>query len=361
MFIMKFDYERLETLTNALNKVDKVNLVELPTPLYEAKNLSKVLEGPRIFFKREDLTGLAFGGNKSRMFEFVLGKVLKEGHDVVVSGAAVQSNYCRQLSAACAKLSLELYLILRPVRGKKDYNIQGNVLLDLLAGAHVKILEEGAQKDKYWDRWRIEAIGLCDNLRKEGRNPYITRPVNETDIGFDSCAYVACMIELCEQLTERKIDLDYIYLASSDTTLAGLLFAAEYINAQINIRAMNPFTQDFGGDFLKSGVEEIVKIGGKVSEVLGLNFAINPKQIFLNYDYVGEGYGIITKECREAIKLVAQTEGIFLDPVYTGKAMAGLIDHIKKGKLNKDNTIVFIHTGGNPALFAYSDELELSL
>jgi len=137
---MKFNQKYLESLKVKLNGLDRVELAHLPTPLHEAPNLSKVLNGPRIFFKRKDLTGMAFGGNKARMFEYVLAKIVKEGYDTIIAGAAVQSNYCRQMAAGCAKLGLDCYLLLRPVRGDKDYNAQGNLLLDLLMDAKVTIL-----------------------------------------------------------------------------------------------------------------------------------------------------------------------------------------------------------------------------
>jgi len=346
---MLFNSEKFKELKARLDSFKKINLANLPTPLHEAPNLSKYLNGPKILMKREDLTGLAYGGNKTRMFEYSLSKVLDEGYDTIIAGAAVQSNYCRQMAAACAKIGLDVYLVLRTVRGEKDYDIQGNLLLDLLAGANVNILE-GADREQQ----KEFAEDLAKRLKKKGKKPYIARGLNEQHIGYDAIAYVNCMVEIFEQLQEREIEPEYIYVASNDSTHAGLLFAAEYLESPIKIVAINPMREIIRA---RTANERISNICKKISETLSIELEVNPQNIYSIPDYVGDGYGIITKECREAINIVAKTEGIFLDPVYSGKAMAGLIDHIKSGRLSRDCTVVFIHTGGNPLLFAYADEL----
>ncbi len=348
---LKYNIERLKKLKSALSELETIDLAKLPTPLHEVPNLSKNLRGPRIFFKREDLTGLAFGGNKTRMFEYSLAKVLNAGYDTIIAGAAVQSNYCRQLAAACAKIGLELHLILRKVRGEKDLAIQGNLLLDLMTGAKVEILEETSEEIQ-----KQAAFDLAEELKREGKKPYIARSINQEDIGYDASAYVNCMVEIVEQMEQQDIDVDSIYLAALDTTHAGLIFGAEYMEMEVDIVAFNPMDPSF---FDLDPIETVLEINENLSEILDIDFTIGPERIISISDYVGEGYGIATELGIEAIKLVAETEGIILDPVYTGKAMSGLIDHIKKNKLTRDDTVMFVHTGGNPAIFAYTEELQL--
>ena len=348
---MKFNQKKLDILKEKLKKLEKVKLAQLPTPLHEAPNLSRLLNGPRIFIKREDLTGMAFGGNKTRMFEYMLAKIIREGYDTIIAGAAVQSNYCRQMAAGCAKLGLECHLLLRPVRKDKDYIPQGNYLLDLLMGAKVTILQNNSQEYQV-----SEAEKLAEELRNKGRKPFIARAINEKFVGYDSSAYVDCMVEICEQVKEQNLHFDYIYVASLDTTHTGLLFGAEYLEAEVEIRAINPVDLNF---LAWVPEKKVMEINQEICKVLGIDFTIPSNRIFSISDYIGDGYGMMTDGCREAIKLVARTEGIFLDPVYSGKGMAGLIDHIKRGELGKEDTVLFIHTGGTPALFAYADELEV--
>ena len=345
---MYFNLEKLNKLNEALDNLKRINLGVYPTPLHDVKNFSKILNGPRILFKREDLSGLAFGGNKTRMFEYSLAKAIDSNCDCVIAGAGVQSNYCRQLSAACAKYGLELYLFLLPVRGKDDFIKQGNVLLDYLAGANVKILEEySVEKEQKL------AKELENSLRKKGRKPYIARDLGNGGIGLEASAYVKCLTEIIKQTEEEKIDFNYIFAASQDSTQGGLLFGAEFIESDITIIGINPTRED-------NAVANICSVQEEISRELNLSPKFNLKNKVINLtDYAGEGYGIVSKGGIEAIKLVAKTEGIFLDPVYTGKAMAGLIDYIRKGKITKNDSVIFIHTGGNPALFAYNNELEL--
>jgi len=350
---MFFNKNRFQKLKSAVDKLNRVHLINSPTPVHELKNLSEILGGPRIMIKRDDLTGLAFGGNKSRMFEFVLSNVLDKGYDTVIAGASVQSNYCRQMAAACAQLGLDTHLILREARGKKNFTPQGNLLLDLLIGVEITILKDGTQ-----DEQKKAAEALSEKLKKKGKKPYIARVMNKDDLGIDAVGYTSCLIELTEQLQRQRVKPDYLYAASGDTTHAGLLFGAEFIESNLDIIAFNPVDKNF----LDQIPEEIVfEIADKITEVLNIDFKVNPERIFSSSDYIGEGYGALSDKAREAIKLVAKTEGIFLDPVYTGKAMAGLIDHIKKGRLDHNDTVVFLHTGGTPALFAYADDLDVKI
>jgi D-cysteine desulfhydrase family pyridoxal phosphate-dependent enzyme len=319
----------------------------LPTPLHEVPRFSEALGGPRIFIKRDDLTGLAFGGNKTRMFEFLLAQAIDEGADIIIGGAGVQSNYSRQLAAACRALGLEVHLILRRIRGKKDDNIQGNLLLDLLAGASVRIINATAEEQ------RKAMYDLAKKLRKEGKRPYVVRLAQDKDLSPDVIAYANCFCEIVEQCEALGIQPTYLYCASYDSTQAGLELGKAALGRDLRIMGIAP------ADWSHGVADLVARYANQAAEKIGLSCRVDEDDIFNTEDYVGDGYGIMTPEAVEMIKLMARTEGIFLDPVYTSKAMAGLRDHIRQGKLTKDDTVIFLHTGGTPALFAYVDALDV--
>jgi D-cysteine desulfhydrase family pyridoxal phosphate-dependent enzyme len=351
--------EKRQDLKERLAKLPRAQLAHLPTPIQKAPRLSKALGGPDIYFKRDDLTGLAFGGNKTRMFEFFFGHVLTTKADCVVAGAAVQSNYCRQIAAACSKLGLEAFLVLRKVRGEKDLSIQGNLLLDCLLGANVHIIEAANASEQ------AEVMEkLAEDLRKQGRRPYVARMASTADLWLDTASYVSCAVELDDQLTELDIKPDYLYVASADTTQAGLVLGVKYLGLGCKVVGFNPLDKTW----VESVPALVSSIANACAKHLGLPVSVETSEVISHDEYVGKRYGQVTSKGIgkrygrvtpkgiEALKLVARTEGIFLDPVYTGKAMAGLIDSIRQGKIPKDHTVIFLHTGGFPALFAYHDE-----
>jgi D-cysteine desulfhydrase family pyridoxal phosphate-dependent enzyme len=330
-----------------IDRLPRVNLAKLPTPLEEAPRLSKALGGPRIFFKRDDLTGLALGGNKTRMFEFTLGEALQKGVTTIVAGAGVQSNYCRQLAAACSKLGLGLHLILRRTLGEVNIELQGNLLLDLMFNAEVEIIEADVLEQKRV----IEDV--AKRLAKEGHQVYMGRKSDLADLGLEAVGYVNCALELCNQLEEQDLEINRLFVSSSTTTQAGLVLGAKYLNSDFQIVGVNPV------DWIEDVPSEIARIANEAAMRLGVNLSVNPSEIVNLGEYVGEGYGKLTPEGVEAIKLVARTEGILLDPVYSGKAMAALIDRIHKKEFKSDETVLFLHTGGFPALFAYNKDFNL--
>jgi len=348
--MFKYEKEKVQELRERIGKLPRVHLAYLPTPLEEAPRLSEALKGPLVYFKRDDLTGLALGGNKTRIFEFFLGHVLKMGADAVVAGAAAQSNYCRQMAAACSKLGLKAYLVLRKVRGDIDLQPQGNLLVDLLAGANVEIIEVNTLAEQI--RIMKEVV---EDLRRKGRRPYLARMANSEDTGLDAIAYVNCILEICEQLENMDLEPNYLYVASADTTQAGLVLGAKYLGLDFPIVGINPLDKIWGED----APPLIAKIANMAAKILGLDIQVKASEIISYSDYVGRGYGQITQEGIKAIKVVAEREGILLDPVYTGKSMSGLIDHIEQGKIKAGEKVIFLHTGGSPALFAYSDEFNL--
>lgn len=270
---------RLTDLRERINKLPRVGLAHLPTPLQEVPRLSAALKGPRIYFKRDDLTGLALGGNKTRMFEFSLGHVLTTEADCIVAGAAVQSNYCRQIAAACRKLGLDVFLLLRKVRGQKDLSLQGNLLLDSLFGAHIHIIEATGPADQI----RVMEE-LAENLRKEGRRPYVARMANETDLWLDAASYVNCVVELWDQLKGLDVQPDYLYVASVDTTQAGLVLGAKHLGLDWRVVGINPLDKRWAED-----VPLLVsRIANTCANHLELQTAVVPSEVISHDKYVGD-------------------------------------------------------------------------
>jgi len=306
--------------------------------------LSEQLGGPPLYIKRDDLTGLAFGGNKTRMLEFALADALEQNADTIVTGAAVQSNYCRQMAAACARLGLDLHLVLRPVRPIDLEECQGNSLLMRLYGAHITVLQD-------FDRNRQqEAIqAKCDELRDQGRQVY--RPRRDHVVDLDALAYAEVGLEIARQCRELDIDPEYLYVAALDTTQAGVVLGLSYLGSPIHVRGFSPF------EGWPERHEEMAWIATQGARRLGLDLEFKAADFDNDTSFVGQAYGIPTPEGMAAIRAVARTEGILIDPVYTGKAMAALFRHIRAGRLAKDRPVIFLHTGGAPALFGYARDV----
>ncbi|UCC82620.1 MAG: pyridoxal-phosphate dependent enzyme [Gemmatimonadota bacterium] len=343
---------RLAELREALQARPRVSLANLPTPLEPCPGLTRELGGPQIWVKRDDLTGLATGGNKTRMFEYVLGQAIEDGVDTVVGGAAVQSNYCRQLAAACAKLGLDCHLLLRKVRAERDDEIQGGLLLDLLVGAKVETIE-GVSWAEHGERIRKRA----QELEARGKRVYIGRVGDESRLGRYAVAYTQAFVELIEQAEEAQLTIDEVWMSSSDATQAGLAIAAKHCESPVRLVGLPSLPQPIAPGW--TFAECISSFGNECAEILGLPTRLEPDDITSIVDYVGPGYGVLTDAARTAMQLAGRCDALLLDPVYTSKAMAGLIDHVRRGLVAPDHTIVFLHTGGLPALFAYADSLGL--
>jgi len=352
---------RRKELLKKINSIPRVRLAALPTPLQEVPRFSTALssmarkgagsrgqvsKGPRIFIKRDDLTGLAMGGNKTRMFEFLLAKAQKEGADTIVGGAGVQSNYCRQLVSACNLLGMEVHLILRRIRGARDDEIQGNLLLDLLAGARVRIIKGGEEEQ------REAILELAADLKRKGKKPFVVRMAGVEDLTSDVIGYVNCFCEITEQCEVMGINPSRLYLASYDSTQAGLELGRVILGSRIEIVGVAP------GIWKSKPNDLVARYANQAAQALGFSFRLKSEDIRNTTEFVGRGYGIPTPLSVKMIKLLARTEGIFLDPVYTSKAMSALYTHIEKGEISDRETVLFLHTGGVPALFAYVDELE---
>jgi 1-aminocyclopropane-1-carboxylate deaminase/D-cysteine desulfhydrase-like pyridoxal-dependent ACC family enzyme len=306
--------------------------------------LSQALGGPPLYIKRDDLTGLAFGGNKTRMLELSLADALDKGAGTIVTGAAVQSNYCRQMAAACAKLGLELHLVLRPVRPIDRQQVQGNHFLQRLFGAQVTILED---RDQAKQQARIAA--KANELRAAGKNVYIPRQPDTVDL--DVIAYADSALEVARQCRDLGIEPSSLYLCALDTTQAGVVLGLSYLDSSIRIKGISPF------EGMPGRCKNMADMANQAADRLDLDIEFMPDDFDNDDSFVGERYGIPTAAGIEAINLVAQTEGILLDPVYTSKAMSALIAHIRQGQLASDAPVVFLHTGGAPALFGYVDDI----
>lgn len=338
--------DREEKLETALATLPRVSLASIrPTPLEPLPRLSQLLGGPDIWVKRDDLTGLAFGGNKTRMLEFALADAQAKGAEIIVCGSAVQSNYCRQMAAACAKLGLELELILRPVRPIDHKQVQGNHLLMHLFGAKVSILPD---EERHLQAERIRQ--RVEQLRTEGRNVYHPRLDDMVDI--DALAYAESALEIVQQSRQLGFEAKYLYCAALDTTQAGVSLGLTWLESGIHVRGFCPF-EDQPGRF-----EEMARIANQGAGRIGLGITMGRDDFDNDDSFIGPGYGLPTPECIEAIHTTARTEGLLLDPVYTGKAMAALFHHIREGQLGKtDGPVIFLHTGGYPALFGYAADV----
>jgi 1-aminocyclopropane-1-carboxylate deaminase/D-cysteine desulfhydrase-like pyridoxal-dependent ACC family enzyme len=342
-------------LEKAIEKLPRVRLANLPTPLEEAPRLSKLLGGPRIFFKRDDLTGMPLSGNKTRMFEFSLGHAIKEGAEVVVGASNVTANYLRQLVFACRRLGLESHIILVKVSGESaSFNsteIDGNLLLELLGGDHVDLVEvQPGGEDVSEIRGQELLRAKVKELQARGRRVYGLRSTDHA-IALEAVGYVNCALELSQQFDEQNIIPNHLVICSSDTSQLGLLVGARWLGERYQITS---FRSSRPSHEVVSHIARLVPV---VCKVLGCDVRVSADEVLNTADYVGEGYGKCTREGLEALKLVARTEGLLLDPIYTSKAMAGLIDHIKKGRIKKGETVVFVHTGGVPGLYNYRKEL----
>jgi L-cysteate sulfo-lyase len=317
----------------------RVRFAHLPTPLHELPRLTRALGGPRLLIKRDDQTGLATGGNKTRKLEFSVAEALRQGADTLVTLGAVQSNHARQTAAAAAVCGLRCVIVLR---GNPPAATTGNLLLDHLLGADV-VFSGDSTREEVAKRVLVEE-------RAAGRRPCLI-PVGASD-EFGAVGYVAAVEELVLQLEEKHLAVDRVVFASSSFgTQAGMYVGAKALGFGAQLAGV---AIDSTCDELRVGVAELA---GRTARHMGLDQTLAAEDI-VGYDgYLGEGYAVMGEPEWEAIRLMARQEGILLDPVYTGRAMAALIDLIRKGEFAKNETILFWHTGGSAALFAYADEL----
>jgi len=321
-----------------LEKFERIKLGHFPTPIEHLKNISKYLGGPNIFIKRDDCTGLATGGNKTRKLEFLMPDAIKNKAELVVTVGAVQSNHARQTAAACALVGLKCLIILEQ-RLKKPpdvYMNSGNVFLNKLFGAEVKICPKNENFIKYYEQ-------VISDLKSKGTNVYFIPGGGSNAIG--ALGYVGCLNEIKKEDNKFKFT-QIVHATGSAGTQAGLLAGKKYFNYNVPINGICV-------RYDKSIQIDKVFIEAK-NTCEKLQCEILDKSDVVVYDeYIGSGYGEPTDEMKEATKLLAKKEGILLDPVYTGKGFAGLIGLVKNKKFGKNDNVLFIHTGGAVSLSAY--------
>lgn len=323
-----------------LDRFPRARFCHTPTPLEPMVRLSRELDGPRLFVKRDDCTGLAFGGNKTRKLEFLLAEAVEAGADTLVTAGGVQSNHCRQTAAAAARhgLGCELVLLRNVARNTPGYDRTGNVLLDRLFGARLHFVPGDADTTAELER-------VAQSVRALGRRPYVIPVGGSTPTG--ALGYVACGQEILEQEAALGLRVDaVVHCTGSGATQAGLLLGLSESGSRIAVIGI-------------SVAEPRVVIEARVYELMRATagrLALEPPgrdRVEVLDSYVGPGYGLPTEAMREAVDLCGRLEGLLLDPVYSGKALAGLIGLVRQGRFLSEATVVFIHTGGTPALFAY--------
>jgi D-cysteine desulfhydrase family pyridoxal phosphate-dependent enzyme len=334
-----------------------VELISRPTPLYLLEKLGKEAEGRKVLIKRDDLTGLAFGGNKSRKLEFILADALKKGADTVVTWGALQSNWCLQLAASASKVGLRPVLLLF-----KSYDVpaiyEGNVFLEFLLDARIEI-KESEEKGKSVNQ--DKALELLEELaareRAKGHRPYLV-PVGGSTRGghldkpLGALSYFQAMLEIYEQTVRLPAPPDYVVIASgSGGTQAGLIVGAKALG--LKTKVVGICVSDKKEEFLPV----VKQIAFDLVNTLDLEVEIDNEDFILFDDYLGAGYGLITAEIAQTIRNIFKKEALILDPVYTAKAMLGLIDLVKRNYFSSNDRILFVHTGGTPALFAFKDYL----
>jgi len=318
----------------------RVRFLAGPTPLVPAPRLTEALGGPQIWLKRDDLTTVALGGNKVRKLEYLIADALRQGADIVITAGAAQSNHCAQTAACCNRFDLDCVVVLR---GDSATPATGNILIDRLLGAEVRFVPMDM------DERNTVAAGIYDELRAAGRRPYLVPVGGSNAIGV--IGYAEALFELQEQAEGLGLAPAAVVSASgSGGTQAGLVLATAALGGPfevhgISVRAASAVLRARVADLANAGA---ALVGGPV---------VTADDVIVHDGYVGPGYGELTDAVLEAIRLVGATEGLLLDPVYTGKAMSGLIGELRAGRWGRDDTVVFIHTGGTPALFAYGERV----
>ena len=327
-----------------LAKFPRLFMAHLPTRLEKLSRLSQALNAPTIWLKRDDCTGMSTGGNKTRKLEFLMAEAVEQKAGCVITQGATQSNHARQTAAFSAKLGMACHILLEDRTGsnKDAYKNNGNVLLDHLHGATTKTFAGGTDM--------IQAMeDLAETLRAKGQNVYVIPGGGSNPTG--ALGYVNCAYELVGQANDMGLEIDHIVTATGSAgTQAGLIVGLKAIHAQIPLLGI-------GVRAPKDKQEEnVFELAQATAQKLGCPDVVSRADVVANCDYVGKGYGIPGEDTLEAIRLFATLEGILLDPVYSGKGAAGLIDLCRKGHFKQSDNVVFLHTGGSAGLFGYIDD-----
>ena len=328
-----------------LASLPRVELAKLPTPLEPVKHLSEVLGGLDLWFKRDDLTGFGLGGNKVRSLEYLAADALRQGSDILVTGGSAGSNHVRTTMATAAYLGLRGVAVLSSTQPAET---QGNLLLNKLLKA--KLVFTGDPDRQHIDQHISSEV---ERLIIQGKKPYMIRRGGVSPLGC--VGYVEAAVEICSQLKELNVDPDYLFCATGcGVTQAGLLVGFKMMGLNCKLYGVTVSRRR------KECISQIDQLTKETTKILELDLTISTDDILVLDQYIGQGYSIPSPEGIESIRLVARTEGVFLDPIYTGKAMAGLTDLIKKRKIGLDKTVIFLHTGGSPSIFSYAPAITSS-
>ncbi len=330
-------------------EVPRVPLATLPTPLHDAPRLARELGIGRLLLKRDDLTGLAFGGNKARNLEFRMAEAVQQGADVFIAGLEAQSNSARMSTAAANLLGMHTILLLR---AEENLKWQGNLLIDRLLGAEMRFIttSDRATASAEMDRALRDT---ADEVRRAGKRPYVMNHSSAFAVG-SALAYVLCGLEIVEQAAALGAEPTHLYMASGNKGHAGLIVGRKLLGRAYRTIAIS---QHYANDRVSGALDG----AREALALLGWQMDLDESDVESYDEYVETAYGEPSPRGLQAMALAARTEGLILDPIYTAKAMAGLIDHARRGLLGPRDTVVFIHTGGLPALFAFSDAIIESL
>ena len=330
-----------------LSGFPRVPLAHLPTRLEFLPRLTEELDGPEIWVKRDDCTGLATGGNKTRKLEFSMGEAVEQGADTIVTCGAVQSNHVRQTAAAAARLGMHCEVLLEHrVKDPSDlYLTSGNILLDRVFGANLRDYEKGADLEAAMDE-------IAGEVRAVGGVPYIIPGGASNPVG--ALGYVGCAEELLRQCEEQDVDFDHVVLASGSAgTHAGFVTGLRASGTDLPVLGI-------GVNIPQEAQEsKVFDLALATAEYIDKPGCVAREDIVADCNYIGPGYGEYTDSMNEAVLMLARREGLLFDPVYSGKALAGMIDYVRQGRFRKGQKIVFLHTGGVAGLFAYADLLRL--
>jgi D-cysteine desulfhydrase family pyridoxal phosphate-dependent enzyme len=346
----------IQEVRERIERFSRVELVDRPTAFRKLANLTRAAGGPDIFIKRDDLTGLAFGGNKARKLEFIVRDMLDKKTDVVITWASLQSNWCMQTAAAAKKFAIDSILVLF-----KTYDLpagnDGNLLLDRILGADIRVYEAEPGRVVRPEQAMGILEDVADEIRAKGLKPYVvpvggSSVLGDMDRPLGAIGYVEAFAEMLEQARAAGIEPDWVvHPTGSGGTQAGLLTGARALTGNCRIAGIS--VSDPKGPFSA----DVLAIARQAIESLDLECGLGPEDVLVWDEYIGEGYGVVGRDAAEVIRLVFQKEGIVLDPVYTSKAMLGLLDLVRRGVIRRDETVVFIHTGGTPVLFPLRDTL----
>jgi D-cysteine desulfhydrase family pyridoxal phosphate-dependent enzyme len=347
----------LDILRGRLAEFEKIELTHTPTPLQRIEHLPELPDGVSLWLKRDDLTGLAFGGNKGRKLEYIVGDVTAKEADTIVTWGGIQSNWCLQTAAAAARVGVRAVVVLLRKPGASEQE-DGNVLLGHLCGASVRVVDVDPDRGML----KLEEVAdlvlpVVEEEKAAGRKPYLA-PIGGSVVEgsmekpLGALGYADALVELVEQAESREHRIDTVVHASGSAgTQAGLVAAARAVAPQLRVVGISVTTD---GDTMRRSVSTIAQ---QLLGSLRVDAAIAEDDVIVFDDYLGEGYGVLTPEISRVVADLARTEGVALDPVYTGKAWLGLLDLMRSGFFKRDENVVFIHTGGTAALFPYRERI----